>query len=184
VGRLDQHSCGLLLLTNDGHITRMLIDPERDIARRYRCVVLGKVDSEKLKLQLTDGVRARCGHYHADLLSATSSRKNIEYEHKACTDAGEICLRNDGPRYDPQYSHYRTGLTNNHFVELSEVVIEISEGKKREVRRILGYCGHPVLNLRREAYGAFELSTLKTGDIRAATKEEMDWVMQLTTPSS
>lgn len=179
VGRLDQHSCGLLLLTNDGHITRILTDPKRGTVRRYNCVVTGIVDTEKLTQQVVDGVQTRYGTYHGKVISAAPSINNIEYEHKTCTNAGEVCLRNDGPKDDIQYARYLASFAENHTVHLSEVVLEITEGKKREVRRMLAHCGHPVLNLRREAYGKFKLNTLKAGEIRFATTEEMDWVNQL-----
>merc|ERR1712039_1134628 len=103
-------------------------------------------------------------------------------EHKKCMDEGNICMRNDGARDSKEYLKFMEYLQyKDKHVEhdLTEVTLEIIEGKKREIRKILAYCGHYVLNLRREAYGCFELGSLQAGDIRAATKQEMEWVMNL-----
>jgi 23S rRNA pseudouridine2605 synthase len=55
VGRLDINTEGLLLLTNDGEIERLLELPATGWVRRYRVRVNGKVDSRKLE-SLKEGV--------------------------------------------------------------------------------------------------------------------------------
>ena len=45
VGRLDAESKGLLLLTNDGELTNQLTHPRYGVAKTYRAVVDGYVDS-------------------------------------------------------------------------------------------------------------------------------------------
>ena len=61
VGRLDLNTEGLLLLTNDGGLSRFLELPETGWSRRYRVRVHGKVDPKRLaslKNGITvDGVR-------------------------------------------------------------------------------------------------------------------------------
>lgn len=61
VGRLDINSEGLLLLTNDGDLARLLELPSTGLARRYRVRVFGKPEPgalEQLKHGLSvDGVR-------------------------------------------------------------------------------------------------------------------------------
>ncbi len=61
VGRLDLNSEGLLLLTNDGELSRRLELPEMGWSRKYRVRVHGKVDEgrlESLKNGITvEGVR-------------------------------------------------------------------------------------------------------------------------------
>lgn len=49
VGRLDYHSEGLLLLTNNGEISRLLAHPSTGLPRTYRVRAHGKFDPSALK---------------------------------------------------------------------------------------------------------------------------------------
>lgn len=60
VGRLDQDSSGLLLMTNDGEMTQQLIKPGRKLWKHYRVTVSGNLTSEHLHalnygIKLEDG---------------------------------------------------------------------------------------------------------------------------------
>jgi len=44
--------------------------------------------------------------------------------------------------------------------------VELTEGKNREIRRMIGYCGAKVVKLIRTAFGSFTLENLKVGEIR------------------
>lgn len=48
VGRLDLNSEGLLLLTNDGELSRKLELPQNAWSRKYKARVFGKLDAQKL----------------------------------------------------------------------------------------------------------------------------------------
>jgi 23S rRNA pseudouridine2605 synthase len=57
VGRLDQHTTGLLLLTNDTKLSSFLTNPENQIIRTYLVEVRGKFseqDVEQAKAGITD----------------------------------------------------------------------------------------------------------------------------------
>ena len=56
VGRLDMHTTGLLLLTNDSKISHFLTDPINEIPRIYIVGVRGKVSSESLN-KMVEGIR-------------------------------------------------------------------------------------------------------------------------------
>ncbi len=60
VGRLDFHSSGLLLLTNDGELALRLTHPRYGIRKTYRVKVKGTPTAEALG-QLTRGVRLEEG---------------------------------------------------------------------------------------------------------------------------
>ena len=72
VGRLDEDSEGLLLLTNDGGLKRRLELPATGWTRRYRVRVFGRVDEGRLAA-LAEGVRfggLDYGHrFHGEPLS-------------------------------------------------------------------------------------------------------------------
>jgi pseudouridine synthase len=61
VGRLDQDTEGLLLLTNDGHATFVLTHPRFEIKKTYIAIVKGVPGEDKLNL-LRHGVRLPPGH--------------------------------------------------------------------------------------------------------------------------
>ena len=61
VGRLDYHSEGLLLITNDGEFTNMVLHPARKIPKTYEVKVKGTVEEENLEklrggIKLEDGI--------------------------------------------------------------------------------------------------------------------------------
>lgn len=55
VGRLDKDSDGLIMLTNDGRVTKRLLDPEKDHEKEYRVVVDKRVTNAFLR-KLAHGV--------------------------------------------------------------------------------------------------------------------------------
>lgn len=62
VGRLDYHSAGLLLLTNDGELTERLLHPRYQLPRTYHAKVTGVPTPEALRalrsgVRLDDGTR-------------------------------------------------------------------------------------------------------------------------------
>lgn len=121
VGRLDLSSEGLLLLTNDGGLSRVL--ERSDWLRRYRVRVYGRPDAARLAA-LTKGVTV------------------------------------EGVRYGPITAKIDSTTGSNAWLSLG-----LSEGKNREVRRVLGHLGLLVNRLIRTAYGPFQLGSLKRGQV-------------------
>lgn len=58
--------------------------------------------------------------------------------------------------------------------EWTDVRIVISEGRKRQVRRMFSHIHHPVMRLHRERFGSVELGTLAEGQVRALDASEVD----------
>lgn len=56
----------------------------------------------------------------------------------------------------------------------SELVLVLTEGRKREVRRMLSEVGHPVLRLRRLRYGPVALGDLPRGEWRDLSPDEAE----------
>lgn len=55
----------------------------------------------------------------------------------------------------------------------AKIRICIHEGKKRQVKKMLASIGHPVLSLKRVAYGSLKLGNLPSGRYRYLNKEEI-----------
>jgi 23S rRNA pseudouridine2605 synthase len=86
VGRLDQDSRGLLLLTNDGELTNQLTHPRYGIPKTYRAVVDGYIKPEVVE-ELSKGVWLadprtrkgfRTGRSHIKIVRRTQERSILE----------------------------------------------------------------------------------------------------------
>ncbi len=60
VGRLDQFTTGLLLLTNDGELANRLLHPRYGVGKEYRALVRGCIDDQDMR-RLCDGVQLHDG---------------------------------------------------------------------------------------------------------------------------
>jgi 23S rRNA pseudouridine2605 synthase len=78
VGRLDYDTEGILLLTNDGHFTNLIIHPRYKIDKKYEVKVKGMIEDSELK-SLRNGVRLEDG------LTAPSEVKVINRNEKIST---------------------------------------------------------------------------------------------------
>jgi 23S rRNA pseudouridine2605 synthase len=136
VGRLDEASEGLLLLTNDGDLANRLMHPRFGVEKTYVVQVAGSPTREDLQ-QLLTGVWLSDGHVRARKV------KRLK------TQGGSTWLR-----------------------------VVLSEGKNREIRRMLARLGHKVLRLRRTAIGPVELGELASGKSRRLTGPEVDALRQ------
>jgi len=56
----------------------------------------------------------------------------------------------------------------------THLVVELREGKNREIRRLFAAIGHEVTRLKRVAFGALELGALAPGRWRAVTRAEIE----------
>ena len=77
-------------------------------------------------------------------------------------------VRVDGERLTAAAAAIRKASTRE-----SHLVLTLTEGKNREVRRMLTAVGHPVTRLRRVAFGDLELGTLAPGAWRELATEEL-----------
>jgi 23S rRNA pseudouridine2605 synthase len=53
------------------------------------------------------------------------------------------------------------------------LVLELKEGRKRQIRRMLGVLGHPVKRLQRVRFGPIRLDALQVGEVRHLTPSEV-----------
>ena len=55
----------------------------------------------------------------------------------------------------------------------SHLIVELTEGKNREIRRMFAFVGHEVTSLKRVAFGALALGQMQPGRFRYLTLEEI-----------
>ncbi|PCI49299.1 MAG: pseudouridine synthase [Alphaproteobacteria bacterium] len=132
VGRLDLNTEGLLLLTNDGELSRWLELPSTGWVRTYKVRCHGYFDREKV----------------------AEIRRGITIE-------------------DVKYRGVKININESREKSNIWLTISITEGKNREVRKLLEYIGLQVTRLIRLSYGPFELAEMKRGDIQEITVKDM-----------
>ncbi len=131
VGRLDFHSSGLLLLTNDGELCAKLTHPRTKVEKRYLVKVSGVPTEETIArlragVEIGDGVTSPCS---ARLVRTAGKKAWLE--------------------------------------------ITLTEGRNRQVRRMLESVGLRVEKLRRTAVGPIELGNLPVGAVRRLSAGEV-----------
>lgn len=68
VGRLDRSTTGVILLTNDGHLTKKLTHPSFDVRKIYHVVLDRKLSGDDLQA-IAEGIRLEEGVAHVDSIS-------------------------------------------------------------------------------------------------------------------
>lgn len=77
VGRLDRSTTGVILLTNDGHLTKKLTHPSFDVKKIYHVVLDRKVSREDMD-QILEGIRMDEGVAKADSISYIEGKPKNE----------------------------------------------------------------------------------------------------------
>lgn len=144
VGRLDYHTEGLLLLTDDGDLAYRITHPSFGCAKIYEVKVRGEPAEKDL-----DRLRAGIRLY---------GRKTAPVE----------ITRSRAPR-GPRVATRNTWL-----------VVELTEGRTRQIREIFQRIGHPVQRLRRVAIGPLRDPRLPLGEVRELTAKEVDALREAT----
>lgn len=78
VGRLDQDSTGLILLTNDGELTQRLTHPKFEINKTYQVAVQGIISPDQIK-HLEDGVFLKEGKTSPSRVEVLKTEGNRTY---------------------------------------------------------------------------------------------------------
>ena len=135
IGRLDLHTEGLLLLTNDGALAHELLAPNKHVTKVYRAKISGVASEETIK-----------------------------------TFASGITL-GDGTKLKPAKLEI---LAQDKVHDLSQIEIQIQEGKYHQIKRMFGAVGMKVLELDRISMGKLSLPTdLKRGQYQEITRDKI-----------
>lgn len=150
VGRLDQDSEGLLLLTNERPLIERLLHPRNQHPRTYHVLVERQPTGEALH-------RLRSGVPLDGQLTLPCRVRELDAD----------------PGYAPRIPPVRTRKT------VLDVWLELTltEGKNRQVRRMTAAVGHPTLRLIRAATGQYQLGALLPGDWKELSVEERTLVL-------
>jgi 23S rRNA pseudouridine2605 synthase len=146
VGRLDQDSEGLLLLTNDGDWAERVLHPRFGVAREYAVGLAVPLDREQERL-LEAGIPLDEGRAR---LAAPLRRLPL--------DQVADLVRVLQPAADPRLTWYRATLR---------------QGWKRQLRRMFGAAGAPIERLVRISIGPVRLGDLRSGRARRVTQREI-----------
>lgn len=126
VGRLDLNSEGLLLLTNNGELSRKLELPENDWSRRYKVRVHGFVNKNKLA-DLSKGVTVDGVNY---------GPVKAELESQNGTNSWLVVTLNEGKNREIRKLMKYIGLEVARLIRLSYGPFQLGSLKKGEVREI------------------------------------------------
>jgi len=154
VGRLDKDTCGLLILTSDGMLDQLIMQPERHITKTYFFYALGKMDAEK-QSRLENG-SAIPGMIPKQAKFTFGRAYHIRELKEFFPDE-----RRERYMKNPDGAAFSGTLT-------------VSEGKKHEVKRMLEAVMCRIFYLRRDCIGSLELdASLGPGEYRALTSDEV-----------
>ncbi len=148
VGRLDELSEGLLLLTNDKRVNDALLNPKHAHTRVYQVCVAGEVSNDAL-LQLTKGVEIKAKK-SKHFVQAASARKIP----------------------DPGYPERNVSFSYSKEKGLSWCELTLTTGKNRQVRKMTAAVGFPTLRLVRTRIEKISLDQMKPGDVVEIQRDE------------
>lgn len=148
VGRLDLETEGLLIITDDGKWNQLMTRPEYGKEKRYEFFVLGKITEEK-KQQLEQGVTV----IGSDKVTAPARLELTEF-----TELQQVMPKLP-ELLQKKYAH------NRPCHPVTKGTITITEGRKRQIRRMMKAVGCLVIYLKRISMGELVLDpALKPGE--------------------
>ncbi len=140
IGRLDEDSEGLLLLTTDGMVSEII--RSKKIEKEYYAQVDGKITDDAIE-QLAAGVKIGI--------------HGKKYLTKPC--------KVFGINPSPVFSERSKKIRDERHGPTSWVSIILTEGKFRQVRKMTAAVGFPTLRLIRVRIDQVHLNTMKFGEI-------------------
>lgn len=140
IGRLDEGSEGLLLLTTDGKLSEHIRSSK--IEKEYYAQVDGLITEEAIE-KLQQGMEINI--------------EGVRYQTKTC-----VAYRLSA---DPGFAERSRRIRDDRHGPTSWVSITITEGKFRQVRKMTAAVGFPTLRLVRTRIGRLQLNSLPPGAV-------------------
>jgi 23S rRNA pseudouridine2457 synthase len=144
IGRLDEDSEGLLLLTTDGKLSEQI--RSRHIEKEYYAQVDGIITDDAIQ-QMTRGVEIGIKGARYTTLPCKAFRLSPE----------------------PQFPERSRRIRDDRHGPTSWVSITLTEGKLRQVRKMTAAVGFPTLRLIRIRIGSILLNELSSGEVVEVT---------------
>lgn len=140
IGRLDEKSEGLLLLTTDGKLSAHITGSK--VEKQYYALVDGAIDDAAIET-MRHGVEI--------------GFEGKKYITKSCT----VELLTEAPNLPERAKKIRDARHG----PVSWISITLTEGKFRQVRKMTSAVGFPTLRLVRVRVGDITLDTMQVGDV-------------------
>ena len=141
IGRLDEDSEGLLLLTTDGKVSELVRN--RNTEKEYYVQVDGLITAEAIA-QLEAGVEIGI--------------RNVKYKTLPC----KVKLLEENPGFAPRIKRIR----DDRHGPTCWISVTLTEGKLRQVRKMTAAVGFPTLRLVRVRVGEVQLGDLQPGVVK------------------
>lgn len=154
VGRLDENSEGLLIITTNRKAHHFLLHPDFKKQKTYWVQVKGKVSEEWIN-EFLKGV--------------TIKNEGVDY----LANAVSVKILNSG--FEKFDFHRKKPF---HF-ETSWIEIILSEGKNRQIRKMVHKQGAQCLRLIRIGFGELKLGALKPGEVKEIPASEFEQMFNL-----
>ena len=149
VGRLDNHSEGLLILTTNKKVTRLLFLSDEPHKRTYLVQVINIVSAKNLK-RLQTGV-------------AIKIKTGITYTTTPC----------DVQIITKPEALYGLGERLTAYPPFTWLLMTITEGKYHQVRKMIAATGHKCKRLIRISIEGLGLDGLKAGEVKELEEEDL-----------
>lgn len=148
VGRLDEDSEGLLLLTNNTSVNKRLLDPLFAHTREYLVQVEGNISQDAI----------------------TNMSKGIAINVNGKIYTTKPCVVTVQER-EPNVPERNPPIRFRKNIPTSWINIILQEGKNRQVRKMTAAAGFPTLRLLRTRIANIELGNLQPGEIKMLDKK-------------
>ena len=147
IGRLDQMSEGLLLLTTNKKVTKLLFQGTRPHVRIYLVQVKNKVNQDTLK-QLCSGVKI-------------SASNGTTYTTTPC----HVDL------IDPPQHLWENGIVLHENQQSDWLRIELTEGKYHQVRKMVATMHHRCIRLVRWSIEDITVESITPGEVKEVSED-------------
>ena len=161
IGRLDRDTTGLLLFSTDGEMGHALLRPRGHVEKVYTALVEGRPSAAQLA-HLREGIELDDGPTlpaEVRVLQGPEKQRALE-------------MLEMPPLHAKKVSREYARALSRRAADRAVVQVGIHEGRNRQVRRMLGAVGHPVVALHRQSFGPLDLGDLPRGEWRLLAAEE------------